>query len=245
MKDLATRLFRKRNEPKEEEVKVTGFLGWIKELLIVLAVALICSFIIKTFIFKMFFIPSGSMENTMQVGDRVVANVAGKMVTPLKHGDIVIFSDTQGWLPSDSKEPSPNALESAAAFAGVIPDSSARQLVKRVIGLPGDVVECCGADGRVKINGKPIDESYLKANPSSPDIVPGSFKDFKVTVPEGGLWVMGDNRDYSADSRYHMDTPSHGVVWQKDVIGTVGVIIWPLDRMGIIPSQDGVFKDLH
>lgn len=232
-------------EPATEQKATppSGWKAWMKEWIIVLSVALICSFVIKTFIFNIFFVPSGSMENTLQVGDRIVANVASSNFTSLQRGDIVIFEDTQGWLPADPNQKEPTKVQNALAATGIISDPSSRHMVKRVIGLPGDTIECCDDDGRIKINGQSIDETYLKRSSSSP-ITPGASTEFKVTVPEGGIWVMGDNRDQSSDSRFHMDLESNGVVRQEDVVGTVTILAWPLDRVGLIKSGAEVFKAL-
>jgi len=243
MKELLNEQTSNEPAPKNTVESPSGWKGWLKEWTFVLFIALICSFVVKTFLFNIFFVPSGSMENTLHVGDRIVANVATSHFTELKRGDIVIFEDTQGWLPREQNQNEPNAVQAALAATGILSDSSSRHMVKRVIGLPGDTIECCGADGKIKINGQTIDETYLKQDSSSP-LVPGAAKDFKVTVPEGGIWVMGDNRDYSADSRYHMELPSNGVVWQDDVVGTVTVIAWPLNRIGLIESEKDTFNAL-
>lgn len=233
-------LFLGRNKDDEPVERVTGWKGWIKEILIVLVSALVFSFLIKTFLFKTFFVPSGSMENTLEVGDRVVANVVGSMVFPVQRGDIIVFKDTQGWLPA-AEGPQENAIAAGMEYAGLIPDNSSRHLVKRVIGIAGDKVECCNTDGKVRVNGKVIEESYLNSS-SSP--FPGSSRPFSIIVPEGGMWVMGDNRDFSADSRLHMDSPSKGIIRTDDIVGTVTLRAWPLDRFGLIDSADEVFSQI-
>lgn len=223
---------RNNQEPRE---KAEGFAGWMKEIAIVFIVALVFSLLIKTFIVKAFFVPSGSMEHTLEIGDRVIANIATSQFTSLKRGDIVIFEDTQGWIPVTSNQ-TINPLQSSLEFLGLMPDTSSRHMVKRVIGLPGDTVECCDEQGRLIINGEPVDEPYVKEGMSA------IGSSFKVAVPDGGIWVMGDNRNQSADSRMHMDLPSNGVVQMNTVVGTVTTRVWPLDRMGFIENQDSVFR---
>jgi signal peptidase I len=148
----------------------------------VILYALVIAFLVKTFLLRGFYIPSGSMEQTLQVNDRVFINVAGSYFSEPKRGDVIVFKDSQGWIPSTQKTSSP--LKDALSFAGILPDTSSNFLVKRVIGTPGDVVESDG-NGKIKVNGVEITEPYLyPGNP--PSEVP-----FKVTVPAGKYFVMG------------------------------------------------------
>ena len=163
----------------------------------VILYALVIAFLVKTFLLRGFYIPSGSMEQTLQVNDRVFINVAGSYFSEPKRGDVIVFKDSQGWIPSTQKTSSP--LKDALSFAGILPDTSSNFLVKRVIGTPGDVVESDG-NGKIKVNGVEITEPYLY--PGNPP----SEMPFKVTVPAGKYFVMGDHRSNSADSRYHIAT---------------------------------------
>lgn len=211
--------------------------SWAKEILIIVAVALLLSFLIKTFLFRAFFIPSGSMENTLQIDDRIFVNQLVPEPFALERGDVVVFRDTQGWLP----EPEPGTVSSnwfkdALIFVGLLPDESQQHLVKRVIGLEGDRVICCDADGRITVNGEPLDEPYLFPNANPSDIP------FDVTVPDGKLWVMGDHRNASADSRANRDKPGEGFVEAEDIEGKAAVIAWPLGRMGFLGNYPDVFE---
>lgn len=213
--------------------------SWAKEILIIVAVALLLSFLIKTFLFRAFFIPSGSMENTLEIDDRIFVNQLVPEPFELKRGDVVVFRDTQGWLPEPvAGTGSTNWFKDALIFVGLLPDESQQHLVKRVIGLEGDRVICCDAEGRITVNGEPLEEPYLfpGANPSD---VP-----FDVTVPEGKLWVMGDHRNASADSRANTDKPGEGFIAVEDIEGKAAVIAWPLDRMGFLGNYPDVFADV-
>lgn len=208
----------------------SGFRRWLKEIVIVLVIALALSFVVKTFLFRPFFIPSSSMEQTLLVGDRIFANQIGPAFTGYQRGDIVVFKDTQGWLAPEEKA-APNVLESALVFVGVAPDPSNDYMIKRIIGMPGDRVTCCDAQGRISINGKVVDESYAVAT------APDAYVPFDVTVPANSFWVMGDNRPNSADSRFHADAPGKGFISRQDVVGTASVIAWPLNRIRVLGND--------
>lgn len=211
-------------------------LAVLKEIGTIVVVALVLSFLIKTFLFRAYFIPSGSMENTLQVDDRIFVNLLVPEPFPLQRGDVVVFQDTKNWLgPVDPGTQSENWMQDALVFVGLMPDNSEQHLVKRVIGLPGDRVACCSADGSVTVNGEPLDEPYLYPGASPSDI------DFEVVVPEGSIWVMGDHRDASADSRLHMEGDGAGFVDLKDVEGRAAVVAWPLDHWSILGNYPDVF----
>ena len=164
-------------------------------------------------------IPSRSMMDTVVPGDRVVASKFTPKVFDLKRGDVVVFKDPNNWL----------SEEQSSGFGG-------GYLIKRLIGLPGDVVECKGAGQPVTINGVAINESsYIR-----PGVEPSAFP-FSVTVTEGHIFVMGDNRANSADSRYHQDDADRGLVPISDVVGVGFVRYWPLDRISLIDSHHEVF----
>jgi len=213
--------------------------AWSKEIVTILAIAIVLSFLIKTFLFRAFYIPSGSMENTLEINDRIFVNLLVPQPFALKRGDVVVFKDTQGWLANVPKSTGPFAwVGDIATFIGLAPDSSQQHLVKRVIGLPGDRVKCCDADGKMTINGKAITEPYLFPGASPSDTT------FDVTVPAGHLWVMGDHRNDSEDSRAHQAANGTGFVPIADVEGRAVVIAWPLDRLGILGNYPNVFADV-
>jgi signal peptidase I len=207
--------------------------GWLKEVLIVIGIALILSFVIKTFFFRAFYIPSGSMEPTLEIDDRIFVNLMVPGPFDLARGDVVVFRDDQDWLGEAVPVPT-DPVTTALAFVGLVPDAADQHLVKRVIGLPGDTVECCGDDGRISVNGEPVTEPYIWPGAAPSD------EEFAVTVPEGKLWVMGDHRDASADSRFHLDAQG-GFVDVAQVEGKATVIAWPLNRAGVIDGQHEVF----
>lgn len=200
----------------------------------VIIYALVIAFLVKTFLLRGFYIPSGSMEQTLQVNDRVFINVAGSYFSEPKRGDVIVFKDSQGWIPSTQKTSSP--LKDALSFAGILPDTSSNFLVKRVIGTPGDVVESDG-NGKIKVNGVEITEPYLY--PGNPP----SEMPFKVTVPAGKYFVMGDHRSNSADSRYHISDGT-AFISKDDVQGNVFVVAWPLNHFGLLQDQSSVFSSI-
>lgn len=200
----------------------------------VILYALVIAFLVKTFLLRGFYIPSGSMEQTLQVNDRVFINVAGSYFSEPKRGDVIVFKDSQGWIPSTQKTSSP--LKDALSFAGILPDTSSNFLVKRVIGTPGDVVESDG-NGKIKVNGVEINEPYLYPG-NNPSEVP-----FKVTVPAGKYFVMGDHRSNSADSRYHISDGT-AFISKDDVQGNVFVVAWPLNHFGLLQDQSSVFSSI-
>ena len=200
----------------------------------VIIYALVIAFLVKTFLLRGFYIPSGSMEQTLQVNDRVFINVAGSYFSEPKRGDVIVFKDSQGWIPSTQKTSSP--LKDALSFAGILPDTSSNFLVKRVIGTPGDVVESDG-NGKIKVNGVEINEPYLYPGNQPSELA------FKVTVPAGKYFVMGDHRSNSADSRYHISDGT-AFISKDDVQGNVFVVAWPLNHFGLLTDESSVFSSV-
>jgi signal peptidase I len=216
-----------------------------RDILFILLAAILISFLIKTFLVRSFYIPSESMESTLMVNDRVLVNELEPRLMPVQRGDVIVFTDPGGWLTNQPSAPRATGIvgvvEGALDFIGLTPSASNDHLIKRVVGLPGDHVVCCTADGRMTVNGIPIDEPYVHL-PSG--VTRASYVEFDVTVPAGELWVMGDNRNNSEDSRYHQSLPSKGFVPMSDVVGKAFVITWPVDRwtwLGNYPlTFDGV-----
>jgi signal peptidase I len=206
--------------------------SFLRELPVIVVTALVISVLIKTFLIQAFFIPSGSMETTLHgcpacLGDRVLVNKLVTHAGGVHRGDIVVFRDSSGWLSAGSPTPGLRGhIRNALEFIGVAPSSTESDLIKRVIGVGGDTVE--GHNGRVFVNGTRLDEPYVYPG-NSP-----SEGNFSVTVPAGKLWVMGDHRAASADSRAHQGDPGRGFVPERDVIGRAFVIVWPLNRATLL-----------
>lgn len=197
----------------------------LREVSIILISALVLSALVRTFVVQAFYVPTGSMENTLLVGDRILVWKPGGG-SP-ERGQIVVFKDPADWLPDPLPQAGARAtITKALVFVGLVPDPNSDALVKRVIGVGGDTIECCDPMGRIKVNGQAIDEPYIKEGS------PTNQVEFKVKVPEGRIFVMGDNRGDSADSRFHL-TENDGTVADQDVVGPVKVIMWPPGRWGI------------
>lgn len=228
-----------------------------QESILLLAVALGLAVLLKAFFIQAFYIPSPSMEPGLIQNDRIlVQKVSYWGDGSPQRGDVVVFEDPDGWLPADSSQPGPFA--NALAKVGLYPTGG--HLVKRVIGTGGDVITCCDEQGRLMVNGVPIDESSYVAKtaqcaaPGSVQAVrPGSVcgaNALHVTVPKGYLFVMGDNRGDSADSSRHICLPdetdcppTRGFVPVDNVVGKVFALVWPMSRADMIQSPD-VFKDV-
>ncbi len=208
-----------------------------KELPILLLVAFGLAFLVKTFVVQAFYIPSGSMEQTLQVGDRVLVNKVVYHVRPIERGDIVVFNGVDSFTPEvtivESDSPVSKVVNWFGRTFGFAPPDE-RDFVKRVIGVGGDRVACCDAQGRLTVNGIPLDEQdYL-----FPGNVP-SQDSFDVVVPEGKLWVMGDHRAASSDSRAHMGDPGGGFVPVDRVIGRAFAVLWPLSDAQFLEIPPG------
>ena len=186
---------------------------------------------IKAFVVQVYRIPSASMENTLEVGNRVLVNKLVYHFRGIARGDIIVFSGQDSWGP-DAPPPSSDPVVRLLGdvLSGIGLKSSQTFYIKRVIGLPGDRVACCDAQGRVTVNGVPLAEtSYLY-----PGDVPSLFP-FKATVPRGHLWVMGDHRDDSEDSRYHPSDPGGGAIPESEVVGRAFLIVWPPSQLRDLP----------
>ena len=209
----------------------------LREFPVLVIVALAVSIVIKTFLVQFFFIPSGSMENTLQVNDRVAVNKVPFIGKSIKRGDVVVFRDPDNWLPEPYTGDENKYLakvKEAFVAVGVLPNPTKQFLVKRVIGVAGDKVECCSKNKKLMINGVEIDEPYIFAGNTASDT------DFNVTVPEGKIWVMGDHRGASADSRFHQDDINNGMVPTFRITGKVVGIIWPIKNLSVVHSYSSL-----
>jgi signal peptidase I len=203
-----------------------------REVPLLLAIALVLALGIKTFVVQAFYIPSQSMENTIMPGDRVLVNKFSPWFgAQPQRGQVVVFDDPGGWLPDTPVPDTSNVvvrwIKDAFTFVGLLPSDDQHDLIKRVIGVPGDEVRCCDKQGRITVDGVALSESGYIFPGAEPSTIP-----FDVHVKAGFVWVMGDNRGDSADSRYHMHDKYGGMVPISDVVGHAFVLIWPPSRAG-------------
>lgn len=214
-------------------------LPWYFEFIAVVITALAISSLIRLFLLQPFYIPSQSMEKTLMINDSVLVNKFSARHGDINRGDIVVFEDVEEWSQNAAEElrkrppdrtpfQIATKIKNVGIFVGLLPEDSQGYLIKRVIGLPGDDVSCCDDDGLMTINGKAVDEDYIPQTGVSSDI------EFSVVVPKKSLWVMGDNRPHSADSRWHQDKSSRGFVSESNVVGRAFVVIWPIEHMKFI-----------
>ncbi len=182
---------------------------WDIPLTLVVAGAVL--WVLTAFLAKPFAIPSGSMEPTLRAGDRVLVDRLAYRLGPIERGDVVVFDGTDSFTPADAPA----------------------DYVKRVVGVGGDRVRCCAADGRLSVNGDLLDEQgYLAVGDLPSDVA------FDVQVPAGRLFVLGDHRSQSADSRSHLGDPGGGMVSEDRVVGRVSHVLWPWGRIGAVARPD-------
>jgi signal peptidase I len=215
---------------------------FLRDLLVIFVVAVLVSFLIKTFLVRSFFIPSQSMEQTLVQDDRIIVNQLVPEMNPISRGDVVVFRDPGGWLPARVETQQPPliaAIDWFLAFVGLSAPDSNDHLVKRVIGLPGDHVICCNALGQLSVNGVPLDEPYVALPPGETKV---SREDFDQVVPDDSLWVMGDNRYNSKDSRYNGETPLKGFVPVENIVGRAFVVSWPVGHWSWLGNYPEVYE---
>jgi len=213
--------------------------AFLRELPFVVISAFLVSILIKTFFIHFFYIPSGSMENTLQVGDRIGVNKFSALFTEAKRGEVVVFGDPDKWLgdaPVSDRSSFVAKIKSGLVTVGVLPDPAKQYLIKRVIGVGGDNVICCDAPGKLQVNGVSIKEPYIYKGDKPSDVK------FNIDVPKGFIWVMGDHRSASADSRFNTDSAYAGMVPLGKIVGRATLIVWPLGNLDYISKGSDLKK---
>ncbi len=211
---------------------------WQESILLVIT-AMVMAVIVKTFFLQAFYIPSESMEPTMLVDDKLLVQKVSYWAGEPKRGDIVVFDDPGGWLGEEESRHASNPLQRALETVGLFPTGG--HLIKRVIGVGGDEVVCCTEAGKLTVNGTDARRAVPSRSDRTRERPSGSTSRF----PTNHLWVMGDNRGNSADSRSHLGDPGGGFIAEKAVVGKAWLRVWPWNRAGIIhkPSSFEAVND--
>jgi signal peptidase I len=223
-----------------------------QEIVLLLGVALVLAIVIKALFVALFYIPSESMEPGLVKNDRILVEKPSYWFGDgPERGDVVVFKDPGGWLPDAEGAGPTGVVAKTLSRVGLYP--SGGHLVKRVIGVEGDVITCCDDQGRISVNGQPLDEkeyAVLGGASCYGPMVDNCTKDWEVgPIPSGQIFVMGDNRNNSADSSFHMckptdtDCTANPYVPVDDVVGKVFVLLWPRDRFGVL-HRPATFADI-
>lgn len=200
---------------------------------LLLTACMIFLLLVSSYLVQPFLIPSSSMENTFQVGDRVLVNkLAYRFGGEPRRGDVVVFDGTDSFVQGRPTENPVAALVREGASAVGLMRPAETDYIKRVVGTGGDRVRCCDRRGRLEVNGRPVIEDYLHPGDAPSEVA------FDIVVPEGRLWVMGDHRSDSRDSRDHLGEPGGGTVPVDRVIGRADWIGWPFGRMTSVKRPD-------
>jgi signal peptidase I len=208
---------------------------WLRETAIIVVSALVLSALVRAFLVQAFYVPSASMEDTLLIGDRIISSKITKTLSGVSRGEVVVFKDPGGWLdaPPVHSGGFRGAVRTGLTFIGLLPSDTGQDLVKRAIAISGDRVACCDVGGRIVLNGVPLVEDYIKG--------PTDQVQFDVVVPPNSVFVMGDNRGDSRDSRYHLDA-NNGAVPDSNAVGRVFLVLWPLNRLATVPIPE-IFGD--
>ncbi|PHX61299.1 MAG: signal peptidase I [Actinobacteria bacterium] len=222
--ELADSVVGGRHRKVVPQKKKGGLLHFLRETAIIVVSALVLSALVRAFLIQAFYVPSASMEETLLPNDRIMASKITTSISGVQRGEIMVFRDPGGWLLSI--EPAASGarsyLRTALTFIGLIPSDSGQDLVKRVIAVSGDRVACCDEQGHIVLNGVPLVESYVNG--------PTDQVRFDIVVPADSMFMMGDNRGNSRDSRYHLDV-NNGSVPQADAVGRTVLTVWPFDHL--------------
>lgn len=213
--------------------------GWL-EYAVTMIGALVIAVLVKTFLIQPFYIPSESMNPTLQVDDKIIVSKLSPGVVDLQRGDVIVFEDPANWIEGDATQ-NPTLrtrVMMALSLVGLAPDPSQDHLVKRLIGLPGDHLVCADQGAQLEVNGVPVDEPYINPEASACQAA------FDVTVPSGSVWVMGDNRYASADSAYHFVHGEEAFVPLEDVTGKAVVVFWPIGRWEGLGAGSDAFAEV-
>lgn len=220
-----------------------GPLFFLRDVLVIIVIAVLVSFVVKNLVVRSFYIPSASMERTLLVDDRILVDELTPRWTGYERGDVVVFADPGGWLEPQPQSPTQSPLAQGVDWVlsaiGISATDSQDHLVKRVLGVAGDHVVCCNELGQITVNDAPLDElGYL--NLPNGDAA-ASSSSFDVVVPRNSVWLLGDNRNRSRDAREHQDLPSGGFVPVENIVGRAFLTTWPLSRVGPIDGHHEVF----
>ncbi|MGO1983205.1 MAG: signal peptidase I [Brachybacterium alimentarium] len=212
---------------------------WL-DTLVTMAVALVIAVLVKTFLIQPFYIPSASMNPTLVENDKILVSKLTPGVFDLHRGDVIVFEDPDDWIGGETTTESTPRMRLMAVLStvGLAPDPAQDHLVKRLIGLPGDHVVCPERGASLEVNGVELDEPYINQATAACQVA------FDVTVPEGNVWVMGDNRFASADSAYHEDQGESAFVPEDDITGKAQVIFWPIGRWDGLGDGQDAFSDV-